>query len=62
VNSSGSTLTPARRLTALGLMTDFLQVRQFFFINRGIAIFENRSACSTQGTPVREATGWFFFD
>jgi hypothetical protein len=24
-------------------------------------IFENRSACDTQGTTIREATGWFFF-
>jgi hypothetical protein len=33
----------------------------FFFKNREMPIFENRSACGTRATPVREATGWFFF-
>jgi hypothetical protein len=35
--------------------------RLFFFKNREMPIFENRSACGTQGTIYREATGWFFF-
>jgi hypothetical protein len=32
-----------------------------FFKNRETPIFENLSACGTQGNPIREATDWFFF-
>jgi hypothetical protein len=35
--------------------------RLFFFKNREMPIFENRSACGTRGTTIRQATGWFFF-
>jgi hypothetical protein len=33
----------------------------FFFKNREMPIFENLSASGTQGTTLRETTGWFFF-
>ncbi len=40
VNSNGPTLTPARRLIALGLLLDFLQVHHYNLLNN-LAIRNN---------------------
>jgi hypothetical protein len=41
--------------------TEARRAQRFFFKNREMPIFENRSACGTQGTTIPEATGWIFF-